>query len=182
MINNTKTKACKPSVITADQVRELLHYDPSTGVLTWKERGDNPQWSSRRAGKRAGSVNRKQYRAIKAFGKMYQGHRLIWLIMTGDWPAQQIDHINGIRDDNRWVNLREVSNTENLKNRKLPRHNTSGAMGVYDMPSGRYRAYIGHGGKRKYLGSFDTFEEAVAARKQAEIDLDYHPNHGRVTA
>jgi len=101
--------------------------------------------------------------------------------MTGEWPKVDIDHINGRRDDNRWCNLREVTRKENCRNRKRPKTNTSGCIGVSQREnSGKWRAYINNDkNKRVYIGDFTSKEEAIAARKAAEIKYGYSPTHGR---
>jgi hypothetical protein len=91
------------------RVHELLSYEPRFGYFFWKiNRG------SSKAGDVAGSVCPDGYRLIKVDGKSYKAHRLAWLMTHGEWPAEQIDHINGVRTDNRIVNLREASKKQNL--------------------------------------------------------------------
>ncbi len=97
-----------------------------------------------------------------------------------EWPRDQIDHINGVRTDNRIGNLRSVTSRENSRNLKLPTNNTSGRIGV--MWSGRdskWLAVIQVDGGKKHLGYFDNFEDASNARKAAELKYDFHENHGR---
>lgn len=96
-------------------------------------------------------------------GVLYYAHRLAWLHHHGEWPAEQLDHINGDRQDNRIANLRLASQLENHQNRKLQRNNVSGHPGVY-FEKGRWRARIKVQQKYRHLGTFDTFEEARAAR------------------
>jgi hypothetical protein len=98
----------------------------------------------------------------------------------GAWPEGEVDHIDHDKSNNRISNLRVTTRTGNGRNASLFRTNTSGASGVewYKMRQ-RWRAYISVNNRRVHLGYFDAFDEAVAARKTAEINLGYHPNHGR---
>lgn len=128
-----------------------------------------------RKGQEAGALSGRGYRNIRIEGKYYLAHRLIWKLLYGEDP-EEIDHINGNRSDNRITNLRSVCHYENMRNRKRGSDNTSGVMGVsWHKVNSKWRARIGE----ELLGDFDKFEDAVAARKQAEKELGYHPNHGR---
>lgn len=134
-----------------------LSYNPETGWL-------------KRNGRRAGCLGNKGYRLTSVDGRQTVDHRIIWYIMTGDWPSNQIDHINGIRDDNRWCNLREVTNQQNQFNRIVRKDSSTGVKGVY--PRGnRFRASIFHNWKEKHLGYFDTIEEASEAYNKAADEL-----------
>lgn len=172
-----------------ETLRKLLDYDPETGILTWKQRPVEmfpnapkaKRWNTRYAGKPAGNTKtyQKGYRALCLLQKNYPTHRIAWALHYGRWPEDQIDHINGRPSDNRIINLREVTNLENCRNQKRARNNTSGHVGVhFRKKEQRWMAYISVG-KRIQLGEFATFEEAVAARKTAEVKYGYHPNHGR---
>lgn len=125
------------SIITQDELKELLHYDPDTGIFTrikCDKRKD-------RIGEVAGGVHRFGYWIIKLNLKEYKAHRLAWLYMTGRWPLNQIDHINRIRTDNRFSNLRECSNSENCKNMSKNKKNTSGYKGVsFDSRKKKWKA------------------------------------------
>lgn len=169
-------------------LRQLLRYDPDTGKLFWRERPLGAfvslrgfkTWNARYAGKEAftacdgygylcGAVN---YIVIKA-------HRVIWAMQMGEWP-NHVDHINGIRSDNRFSNLRSVTRQENQRNHKRHKTNSSGHMGVcWHQKAGKWCAYI-DAGKRLHLGLFDDLAEAIAERKAAEIRHGFHANHGRV--
>jgi len=99
---------------------------------------------------------------------------------TGAWPPDQIDHVNGVRTDNRIENLRSVTHAENGRNQAIPRNNTSGVMGVARRTRGKkWHAQIKVGGKQIHLGSFDDKDEAIAARAAADIEHGFHENHGR---
>lgn len=175
------------NTLTQDQLKTLLHYDPDTGVFTWlprdvslfKTRQIWTMWRGRYLGKVAGCVNAKGYIEVRVPGKLYKAHRLAFLYMTGAFPEGEVDHINHIRDDNKWDNLRVVTGKENQQNRKLTPRHTSGIMGVsWDNVQNKWRAKIHVEGRIKYLGRFATLKEAAAARKQAEKKYGYHPNHG----
>jgi len=165
-------------------IRELLNYDPDAGTFTWKERGmkyfetdvSRRIWNTRFAGKPALCTlahNGYMYGAI--FGENWSTHRIAWLFHTGKVP-REVDHINGDRKDNRIVNLREVDRTANCRNMRI-RRNTSGAVGISWHRKGQ--AWVARLGS-KHIGLYKNFEEAVAARKAAELANDYHPNHGRM--
>lgn len=157
---------------------QRLDYAPETGILTWKHRAGDPAFNTRFAGKEAFTTVERGYRQGRLDGKLYYAHRIIWRLMTGEYPVD-IDHINGNRSDNRWANLRSVTRAANLQNRRLSRNNTSGHHGVQATSWGTWQAYIGRGDANVCLGSFKTKTEAIAARKGAERALGYHPNHGR---
>ena len=151
--------------LTAEQLRSILHYDPATGIFTWKV-----GCSSRvKVGYIAGSLDGDGYLRIRLQSRKYQAHRLAWLYVYGVWPKDQLDHINRNRSDNRISNLREVSHKQNHQNRSKPSNNTSGHPGVsWDKRDSKWRAQITHNQKKIHLGSFTTLEEAIAARKAAE--------------
>ncbi|OQM75240.1 hypothetical protein BFN67_18945 [Pseudaminobacter manganicus] len=111
-------------------------------------------------------------------------HVLAWVIQTGQWPLHQVDHINHVPADNRWKNLREVTPDENMRNLgRRRKSSTSTVTGVhFDKKSGKWRAQIREDGRTRDLGISDTEDEAIRARKAAEIALGYHPNHGIDTA
>lgn len=176
--------------LTQEIVRELLKYEPETGKLFWRERDekwfkslrDCNAWNTLYANKEAFTAYQPLgYRQGRIFRKLYQAHRVIWFMKTGEWP-DQIDHINGVCDDNRWVNLRNVDPQENSKNRKLYKSNTSGYVGInWNKRRQLWRAEIGINKRNKHLGYFENIDDAIAARKVAEIQYGYHENHGRLT-
>jgi hypothetical protein len=128
----------------------------------------------------AGSNEIHGYKQIKIDGVVFKSHRVIWLIVTGEWPNDTIDHVNGIKNDNRWMNLRDVPHSENQKNIKRPRDNTSGVAGVgWCKTSSMWRAHIQHEKKHVSLGRYNDYFEAICARKSAEHRCGYHANHGR---
>jgi len=129
--------------------------------------------------KKVGTLRSDGYLEINIKGCVYKNHRLAFLYMVGQWP-NHVDHVNGDRCDNRWVNLRNVDRCENMKNKRIGSNNTSGTLGVTWFPqTGQWRVRINVNGERISLGLFDTLDEAVAARKGAEKAFGYHLNHGR---
>lgn len=169
-----KISESKKNSIDQAGLKLLLSYNPSTGRFRWKTRTSNRI----RVGDVAGA-NNKGYIQIPVNGFMHRAHRLAWLYVYGDWPEDEIDHINGIRDDNRIHNLRSVSAADNNKNQKIHSHNTSGSTGVGWFKKGdSWRAYITVENKYIHLGCYSSFYEALTARKSAEIKYGFHPNHG----
>ena len=154
--------------LTAEYVRSFLNYDSKTGIFIWIA----PRYGIT-VGKIAGSSHHSGYRTIRMNGKVYQQHRLAWLYITGKWPDGEIDHINCVRSDNRFANLRVVTKTINLQNRKRSRvDNKSGLLGVgYFAPNNKWRARIQVNGKQIYLGHHATKELAHAAYLEAKRRL-----------
>lgn len=121
------------------------------------------------------------YSVIQFKGKQSLTHRVAWFLTHGYW-AKEIDHINGNRNDNRLVNLRSVTRIENSKNACISKRNTSGYIGVgFDKKRNKWTASINVNYKRKALGYFDKKDEAITARKEAEVKYDFHVNHGRLS-
>lgn len=172
---------------------KFLEYAPETGFLTWRPRHLGMTFAGRTidkrfikhfnrtcAGKRAEHQSGQGYLNVSLFHKSLRAHRVAWAIHHDSWPTNQLDHINGIRDDNRLLNLRVVTPSLNSQNMKLYKSNVSGVHGVYFVKkSSRWAAYIRHLNKPTHLGTFDRFEDAVAARRAAEMLYGFHPNHGR---
>ena len=159
--------------LTVEEVRRHLDYDPETGRLSWKE----PTASWCRAGDEAGGINaEKGYRMVTIKGHIHSAGRLIWLWVTGAWPAGEVDHKNRVRHDNRWSNLRDASKGQNQANSSLRKDSTTGRKGVshavcHGKRNGHFMAYIQVNGRQRYLGVHRTFEAACAARERAEIEL-----------
>ena len=176
-------------MITQEMAKIWYDYDLETGALTFRLRDVStmrPCIYSRHVkmvGKEAGGINSEGYRVVLVNKKYCLAHRLIWLMMTGvlpKYPEFEIDHINGIRTDNRWCNLRLVTKSENQRNHAPRKNNTSGFHGVNWKPKynkkpgdGRWVARIWDGPRHLYLGSFHTKEEAFEARLAAEKRLGY---------
>jgi len=155
-------------MITQEQLKELLDYDPETGVFTWKK----PPSNRVRRGDRCAAICSVGYILIGVLGNKLYAHRLAWLYMTGSWPEEQVDHINGVRHDNRWVNLRQADKMRNMRNSGLRGHNTSGHTGVgFHRASGKWRAYLNDNNKTLHIGLFDSKSEALAARQKAAREM-----------
>ncbi len=153
-----------------------LSYDPLTGIIT--RRFYSPRKGERI--KQVGSIHKFGYLTCSFDSKRLRVHRLAWYLYYGEFPKNDIDHINGDRTDNRIVNLRDVTKAENGRNQKKPERNTSGVSGVYRQKGRKHWfAAIRVDGKQLFLGSFLEFHEAVNARKNAEVLYDFHENHGR---
>lgn len=164
-------------MITAEQACELFEYFPDTGrVVNKTQRGPRAL-----KGGESGSRDRRGYIQIKLGGYSYKAHRLAFLLMEGEWPKDEVDHVNGIRDDNRWCNLRHATRKENAKNRSRQLNNKSGVAGVVKCSDteGSWRAQISVDGVTRHLGTFTCFEEAVECRRRANLKFGYHRNHGR---
>jgi hypothetical protein len=161
--------------LTQEYLREIFDYDPETGILRWKIRPANRV----SIGDEVGTLHHTGYREVMLSGKHYQIHRLIWAYVEGQIQSNlEIDHINNIRNDNRWENLRLCTRQENTKNRLKYSNNTSGYKGSsYHIGKGKYESNIGVSGKLRYLGSYNTPEEAHEAYCRAS-EL-YHGEFGR---
>ncbi len=171
--------------ISQQYVRECLDYDPDTGVLTWRKRPIEHfatyrsfmSWNGKNAGKAAGRVDEKDgYMRAKCGWVNHLVHRLIWFHQTGDWP-EETDHINHVRTDNRWSNLRSVSKSENGKNQKKKSNNTSGVTGVC-FRDGRWVAQVCSRSGQRFYKRYDSFDEAAQSVLLARQDRNFHENHG----
>ncbi|MBX2989467.1 MAG: HNH endonuclease [Bdellovibrionaceae bacterium] len=145
-------------MVTQAQVKELLDYDPATGLFRWRVSNSNRV----KVGAIAGSINAIGYRAIGINGRLFLAHRLAWIYMHESIPAQFcIDHVNGIKNDNRLVNLRLATRRQQQGNLKSHNSNTSGHRGVFlNKKTGKYYAHIGN----KHLGTFSSLDEARSFR------------------
>lgn len=145
-------------------IKQLFDYDAQAGHLYWRARG-----RGRVKTRPAGTLLSTGYIGVVVGKKRYLAHRICWVVQFGEWPSDQIDHINGNKADNRLCNLREATNFQNGKNTRTHINNTSGVCGVtYDKVNKRWRSLIKVNGKQIHLGRWPSFEEAVAARKEAE--------------
>jgi hypothetical protein len=153
---------------------EQIDYNPNTGELFWNEKAQ-PKVRNKPAIAKDG----QGYIHLKVNGKMILGHRIAWFKHYGVMPDQQIDHINGIKDDNRIENLRLATNSQNSMNKPKQSNNTSGFKGVsFHKATNKFDARICVGGDRKLLGYFDTAEQAHLAYKKAQGEL--HEKFARI--
>ena len=164
-----------------EYLRKRLRYEPETGKLFWRDCEDMPQsWLTRWVGKEAfTAVNTDGYRFGLVRRNSLKGHRVIFALHYGEWPKGQIDHINGIREDNRIQNLRVVTNQENQHNSSMRLDNISGFTGVYwHKKSGKWAVQINICGRKKYIGLFTEIEAAAEARAKASRQHGYTDRHG----
>jgi hypothetical protein len=151
-----------------DELCEMLSYDPETGVFTWLVRPSN----CIHVGDVAGHLNKIGYRAIRIAGHYYLAHRLAWFYMTGEWPLGWMDHSDMVRDNNRWINLREATPSQNRANCGVNSASLTGLKGVtWKARRNKYEARIMINGKRFSLGFFDTAELAHEAYMRKAINL-----------
>lgn len=149
--------------LTLERAKELVSYDPESGLFRY--------FSGRGHG---GSPTKDGYRQIKLDQKKYFAHRLAWFMQTGSWPTNNIDHKNGDRADNRWINLREATVSENAQNLKIRTDGTSNYLGVSRARNGKkWLAQIRIKGACHRLGYFEKEEDAALAYIEAKARL--HP-------
>lgn len=184
--------------ITPELLRQLLEHNPETGLMYWKPRSVDlfadstcnggtrtADWSCRRWNTRyanteaLASIDTLGYKAGRINNIGLRAHRVIWALHYGEWPKYVVDHINGDRTDNRIANLRDVPQSENVKNSAKPVTNKSGHIGVVSAPNGKWIAQIGTRANPLYLGTFNTKQEAIHARGAASAERGFHQNHGR---
>jgi len=162
--------------LNADYVRSILDYYPETGELRWKFRDHaSNQVNARLVGKLAGTIatsGKRKCIQIIIDGKSYLGHRLAWLIMTGEWPKEDIDHKDLDRINNKWENIREASRSQNCCNKEKIDNCTSDFKGVaWHKNRKKWQAYICLNKVQKYLGIFDSQEAAYAAYCKASNEF-----------
>jgi hypothetical protein len=160
-------------MLTQSRLKELFNYCPESGAFTRLA-----SCKGVKAGL-SGSNDGKGYLLIRVDGKKYKSHRLAFLYMTGEFPPHDVDHVNGVRDDNRWENLHAATRSENCKNQKLYNTNKSGYMGVgWNKRAGKWHARYRISNKLHHLGYFADINDAVSAR--ATVSHLFHENHGRI--
>lgn len=168
-------------IIDSEYAREALDYDPTSGELYWRHRPQShfrderhfKRWNSRYALMRAGVVVQPHgYIIIKVNYRPYRAHRLAWLITHGTWPHDEIDHINGIRTDNRLVNIREATRRQNEANKRISKSNKSGVKGVsWNNKNKKWVACIKSNSRKVHLGYFDSINDAASAYACAARDM-----------
>jgi hypothetical protein len=165
--------------LTQERLKEVLHYDPDTGVFTWRVRLSNVTPVGSVAGTFIGSVadraRGRMYRSIKIDRVAYRAHRLAFLYMTGEFPADEVDHTGHDRCDNRWRALTKATRRSNGQNQSLRETSKTGHIGISLKKNGQYYVCIAH----KNCGVYDRLEDAVAASRKKYQELGYHPNHGK---
>jgi len=161
---------------TQSELAEYLSYDPSTGELTWIKKAGN----STVLGSRAGSTSKSGYRRLTFKGKNYQEHHVIWCLVYGSFPADQIDHEDQVRDNNALYNLKAVTKAENARNRARQSNTYLDEAGIWFCKRRkRYIAEITHQGKKVFQKSFKEIEDAIQERAAKAEELGFHENHGK---
>lgn len=154
-------------ILTSARLREVLHYEPSTGVFTWRIARGN-----RAARAVAGGPDPRGYNVIAVDGVSYRANRLAWLYMTGRWPQHVVDHKDSDATNDRWKNLRDIAQRHNSENQRAPRRdNSTGYLGVHRHADGRFKAEIRVNGRLHYLGLFDDAAVAHQCYLAAKRDL-----------
>ena len=163
-------------MITQEQLKKLLHYNPETGIFT---RVVSVYGS--KVGSVVGCLDKTTgYLRIGIEGGLYYSHRLAWMYVHGEFPLNHTDHKNGIKTDNRMVNIRSVTHKENLRNQKMRSTNKSGVNGVsWSKRDKKWHSAIMVNGKQISLHYSSDFFEAVCARFSADKKYGFHINHGQ---
>jgi hypothetical protein len=163
--------------LTAERLREVLHYDPETGVFRWRVRAN----SRADAGTVAGRISKNHgYRKIGIDRRYYQASRLAWLYVTGEFPTLDIDHCNLQKSDDRFCNLRQATDSQNQANTRAQANSTTGVKGIcWARHAHAWNARICVNGRRIFLGYFDTKEIAAAAYCAAAVK--YHGEFARTS-
>lgn len=175
--------------MTKEIAREFFDYNQSNGQLFIKKRdrkwfdssAEQGRFNTRWAEKILKTKDKDGYVIMTISKTRFTAHSIIWIYMTGKPPEHETDHINGIRDDNSWANLRPVTRGENLKNKSVTNRTPCLVLGVSFLPElNKYRARISANGTTTYhLGVFTALWDAICARKSAERKYGYHENHGK---
>ena len=157
--------------------KDVLDYNPETGVLTWSKVSNRTDRFGMEAGWLDGT---KGYRKIEIKGFSFRAHRICWLLAYGEYPKDEIDHINGIKNDNRLINLRQATHSQNCMNQKIKVNNKTGFKGVHlRKGTKKYVSIIWKNGKCHYLGQYDAPKQAHDAYVKASVVIHGEfANHG----
>ena len=161
--------------LTQKRLKELLDYNPDTGkfIRLTKPNGNV------NAGEVAGTLGSNGYIVISVDDEDYKAHRLAFLFMEGRFPECYTDHKNHIKWDNRWINLRKVTQSDNCKNSSMYKTNKSGFTGIsWDKQKGKWKAQISVNRKVKNLGRYNCIIEAIGVRILANVKYGFYKNHG----
>jgi hypothetical protein len=162
------------ALISHEHLKSILEYNPDTGIFIRKT-----AFNQVKIGDIAGRTDTHGHRQIGVDGLKYQAHRLAWLYVYGTWPVGEVDHINGIRNDNRLCNLREVTSSQNCMNQKIRSTNKTGCKGVcWRDDCKKYRVRIMVNGKEKTIGNYEDLELAVFVAQEAQ--RKYHGEFARI--
>jgi HNH endonuclease/AP2 domain len=166
-------ETCVMAELTFERLRQVLDYDPQTGIFTWRQRPNASRlgkvWNTRYAGKEAGCIDKDRgYRILAIDNKSYWAHRLVFLYVFGQWPPNQVDHLDANPSNNKLANLRLATGSQNQANQRRPINNTSGFKGVSSY-KGKWQAQISYHSKTIRLGIFSTPDAAHAAYVEAAI-------------
>jgi hypothetical protein len=182
--------------IPIDVLKALIFIDESTGNIYWKERSDHFFKSKKRSAKSNASAWNKVYKNKLAFnfitrsgylkgtlfGRKFYAHRVVYAYFNNVWPVQ-IDHIDGNKLNNKLSNLRNVDQSTNSKNLPKSKSNTTGFTGVhFDNRRKKFIAKLMVNKRSIHIGEFTSLDEAISARKNANINYSFHENHGRIAA
>lgn len=164
--------------LTQEESHEWFDYNKISGDLVWRKSPSTKIKVGNIAGYLLRSSNKKtSYRLVQFRGDIYLVHRLIFFYMTGRWPHDQIDHIDGNGLNNSWVNIREGSTSQNRANCRVQKNNKLGVKGVHQLRGGKYQAQIKKNGKKMSLGRYDILEDAALAYQRAA--KKYHGEFAR---
>ncbi|WP_175658227.1 HNH endonuclease signature motif containing protein [Burkholderia vietnamiensis] len=153
--------------LSQEKLQSFLHYCPETGHFSY-----NTKTRYHNIGDEAGYINANGYRQILVDGGLYYAHRLAFLYVTGSFPEHHVDHLNRVKTDNRWINLRDCTQAENNRNKSLRKDNKSGYTGVrWDERKQKWFGAFCHEYKSRYVGHYETAEQASKAVEAAKRAL-----------
>lgn len=176
-------------ILTQPYLKNRLSYSQETGIFIWlprligdfKRPKDYGTWTKKFCGREAGYTDPRGCIFIRIDHHLHRAHRLAFLYMTGSWPDDEVDHEDHNPSNNKWDNIRQATHAENCKNQSIHNRNKSGFTGVHRRKdTNRWLASIKANGKPKNIGNFATKQEAIEARKKANLEYGYHENHGQL--